>query len=381
MMISNDELRALAGHREEGPHVSLFMPTARTGVEIQQGPIRFKNLISEVESQLKEQEKKKPEIEALLNPAQQRLQDDDFWQHQSDGLAFFLARGFAQSFCLAERFEELAVVEHRFHLKPLFPLISGDGAFYLLALSQNQVRLFQGSRDHISEVILGEEVPRSLADALGHDLTEEHLQLHTGGGDVSSPIYHAQGAGKDDVKPELRKFLSLVDEGLKKSLGHTGAPLVLAGVDYLLPIYRAVSGYPEVLEEGIIGNPETRGGEALHEQAWQLVGPRFHARRSEARERFYAMASREKSSKRLTEVLLAAVDGRIETLFVASGVRQWGTFDSEKRVIDLHDAAHPNDEDLLDLAAVQTYLNGGTVYVVKPGEVPGGDLSAAVLRY
>jgi release factor family 3 len=381
MMISNDELRALARHREQGPHVSLFMPTASASAEIQQGPIRFKNLISEVESQLKEQEMRKPEIEALLNPAQEGLQDDDFWQHQSDGLAFFLAREFPQSFCLAERFEELAVVEHRFHLKPLFPLISGDGAFYVLALSQNRVRLFQGSRYHISEVILGDEVHRSLADALGHDLTEEHLQFHTGGGDVSSRIYHAQGAGKDDVKPELRKFLWLLDEGLKKSLAHTGAPLVLAGVDYLLPIYRAVSGYPAVLEEGITGNPEARGGEALHEQAWQLVAPRFNARRSEARERFYAMASQEKSSNRLTEVLLAAVDGRIETLFLANGARQWGTFDAEKRVIDLHDAAHPNNEDLLDLAAVQTYLNGGTVYVVKPGEVPGGDLSAAVLRY
>jgi hypothetical protein len=275
MMISNDELRALAGHREGGPHVSLFMPTARVGAEIQQGPIRFKNLISEVESQLK-QEMRKPEIESLLNPVLERLQDDDFWQHQSDGLAFFLAREFAQSFCLAERFEELAVVEHRFHLKPLFPLLSGDGVFYVLALSQKQVRLFQGSRYHISQVILGDEVPRSLADALGHDLTEEQLQFHTGGGDVSSPIYHAQGAGKDDVKPELRKFLSLLDEGLKKYLGHTGAPLVLAGVDYLLPIYRAVSGYPEVLEEGISGNPETRSGEALHEQAWQFVGPRFN---------------------------------------------------------------------------------------------------------
>jgi hypothetical protein len=62
-------------------------------------------------------------------------------------------------------------------------------------------------------------------------------------------------------------------------------------------------------------------------------------------------------------------------------VCQWGTFDAEKRLIDLRDAAHPDNENLLDLAAVQTYLNGGTVYVVKPGEVPGRALSAAVLRY
>jgi hypothetical protein len=93
--------------------------------------------------------------------------------------------------------------------------------------------VISGQPLHISEVILGDEVPRSLADALGHHLPEEHLQFHTGGGDVSSPIYHAQGAGEDDVKPEPRKFLSLLDEGLKKYLGHTQAPLVLAGVDYL----------------------------------------------------------------------------------------------------------------------------------------------------
>ncbi len=233
-MISSDELCTLAEHREEGPHVSVFMPTARAGAEIQQGPIRFKNLLKEAESRLEAQEIRKPEIEALLNPAQERLQDDSFWQHQADGLAFFLARDFAQYFCLPERFEELAVVEHRFHLKPLFPLISGDGAFYLLALSQNEVRLFRGSRYHISEVELGDEVPRSLADALGHDLTDEQLQFHTGGGDVSSPTYHAQGAGKDDIKPEIRKFFALLDESLKKSLGHTKAPLVLAGVEYFI---------------------------------------------------------------------------------------------------------------------------------------------------
>ncbi len=75
--------------------MSVFMPTARAGAEIQQGPIRFKNLLKEAESRLEAQEIRKPEIEALLNPAQERLQDDSFWQHQADGLAFFLARDFA----------------------------------------------------------------------------------------------------------------------------------------------------------------------------------------------------------------------------------------------------------------------------------------------
>ena len=379
-MISSENIRALAEHRVEGPHVSLFMATVRAGTETQQNPIRFKNLLREVESRLEAQDMRRPDIETLLAPARERLDDYEFWQHQEDGLVFFLAEDFAQYFRLPERFEELAVVEHRFHLKPLFPLISGDGSFYILVLSQNEIRLFRGSHHHLGEIEL-RDVPRSLAEALGHELTEQHLQFHTGGGDVSSPTYHAQGAGKDDVKPEIRKFFSLLDEGLKKYLGHVKAPLVLAGVEYLLPIYRAASSYPEVLEEGITGNPATLTVEELHEQAWRLVGPRFSAKRTEAAERYHALTSGEKTSNRLAEVVLAAVDGRIETLFLAKGVRQWGSFDAEARAIHLHDAAGPDNEDLLDLAAVQTYLNGGAVYVVESGEIPGDDNLAAIFRY
>lgn len=44
-MISSENIRTLAEHRVEGPHVSLFMTTVRAGTETQQNPIRFKNLL------------------------------------------------------------------------------------------------------------------------------------------------------------------------------------------------------------------------------------------------------------------------------------------------------------------------------------------------
>jgi len=47
----------------------------------------------------------------------------------------------------------------------------------------------------------------------------------------------------------------------------------------------------------------------------------------------------------------------------------------------LHEEAKPGDEDLLDLAAVQTLLNGGTVYAVELEKVPDGASLAAVFRY
>ncbi len=41
----------------------------------------------------------------------------------------------------------------------------------------------------------------------------------------------------------------------------------------------------------------------------------------------------------------------------------------------------PGDEDLLDLAAVKTFLNSGNIYAVEPEKVPGGEPFAAVFRY
>ena len=42
--------------------------------------------------------------------------------------------------------------------------------------------------------------------------------------------------------------------------------------------------------------------------------------------------------------------------------------------IEIHDQIESGDEPLLDLAAVHTYMKGGTVYAVEPEMVPGGPL-------
>jgi len=65
-------------------------------------------------------------------------------------------------------FTQSVTVAHRFHVRPLLPLFSGDGRYYVLALSQNQVRLLQGSRFSIGEIDL-KDLPGSLAQTLRDD--------------------------------------------------------------------------------------------------------------------------------------------------------------------------------------------------------------------
>jgi hypothetical protein len=68
-------------------------------------------------------------------------------------------------------------------------------------------------------------------------------------------------------------------------------------------------------------------------------------------------------------------------LFVAVGIQQWGTFDPQTRNVHIHHEATPHDEDLLDVAAVQTFINSGTVYAITPDNMPGEHHVAAVFRY
>jgi hypothetical protein len=50
-------------------------------------------------------------------------------------------------------------------------------------------------------------------------------------------------------------------------------------------------------------------------------------------------------------------------------------------MIHLHDKEQPGDADLLDFAAIQTFLQGGSVYAVKPDQIPDKAPLAAVFRY
>jgi len=381
-LISRRELSTLLAS-QDGLHVSIFMPTERRGAETQQNPIRLKNLLREAHGLLEEKGLANGGADELLAPARRLIDDFDFWQHQEDGLALFLTDGLVRSYRLPLRFTELAAVEDRFHLKSLFPLFNEEAHFYILALSQNRVRLFEGTRYEVHEVELG-EVPQSLADALGYDLTESHLQFHTGtsaAGSGRAAIYHGQGAGEEDAKSEIRKFFSILDRGLHDFLDDRRAPLVLAGVDYLLPIYREATSYPNTLEDGVTGNPDALDPAELHPRAWALVEDRFRADRREAEERFGDLSGTGRAARELDEIVRAAIDGRVDTLWVATGVRRWGSFDEGSRRVDHHGEQTPESEDLLDLAAVHTYLNSGKVWAVGPGEVPGEGEAAAVYRY
>ncbi len=379
--LSKSDFKELIEHT--GLCVSTFMPTHRAGPETRQDPIRLKNMLARAEEGLAEAGLRSSEVEEFVEPVQGLLEDNLFWQYQTDGLAIFLSQGLFRSYCLPLEFQELVVVSDRFHVKPLLPLFIADGRFYVLALSQNEIRLLQGTRYSSREIEL-EGVPRNLAEALRFDDPEKQLQFHTGTPARKGKrpaMFHGHGVGTDDSKVNLFRYFRYVDRGLHDILRDEEAPLVVASVDYLLPIYREANTYPHLMEEGVEGNPEGLSAEELHGRAWSVVEAYFEKAQRDAVTLYRQFAGTRRTSRDIKEIAPAAYHGRVELLFVALGLQQWGAFNPDKSAVRLHQEPEPGDEDLLDMAAVQTFLKGGTVYAVEPDEVPDGGPSAALFRY
>jgi hypothetical protein len=373
---------------EDRPWVSIFMPTHRPGAEGHQDPIRLKNLVRQAEERLLALGVRTPDAKKLLGGPQKLLGDDLFWREQQEGLALYCAPSFFRSYRLPLRFDETLVVGGRPYVRPLLPLFTTQCRFFVLALSQQHVRFFSAARHSITELPLN-GVPHSLEEAMRFDEFTKPRRARwvqpTGAGRSGRAegggVYRGAGVENEASKENLLRYSQMIDRGLHPLLRAEKAPLVLAAVEYLMPIYREANTYAHLLERGSEGNPDALKAEELHRQAWRAVEPYFRAKEGEAVAKYSALAGTGRTSHDVAQIVPAAAAGRVDTLWVARGVQVWGRFDPDEGTVLLHETSRPGDQELLDLAAVQTMLHAGTVYPLDRVKAPGEGTVAAIFRY
>jgi hypothetical protein len=362
--------------------ISIFMPTHRSTAEMEQDQIRFKNLLAQAKKSADDMLAVESSLGDKLASAERLLQDESFWRQTADGLALFISAEQFLHFRLPFKFDELLVSAGRFQIKPLLPLFSGDGRFYILALSQNEVRLFQCSRFSAMQIDLP-AVAGGLRETLRYDdESGTQLQFHTGtaaGIHRRPAMYHGHAVDAEHGKEEIVQYFREVDRSVQKILRAETAPLVLAGVDYLLPLYKSAAAYTHLLDDGISGNPEGRRPEDLHAAAWSIVQPYFKKSQQEALGLYHRNAGTGLTSSDLRQIVPNAWHSRVEVLFVALAEQRWGRYDPDRNVVMLQDRALEDSEDLLNLAAVETLMHGGTVYALNSDELPELESPAAAL--
>jgi hypothetical protein len=401
-----EQLTEIAQERQN-PSFSIFMPTYRAGPETRQNPIRFKNLLRQAEQLLLDNGRGQGEADEFLQSAHDLLNNGPFWQHQEEGLAVFIASDDFHVYRLPFPVEELLVTDRSYYVKPILPLFTNNGLYYILAISQNDIRLFEGTRHSINQIDLPKETPTNLEEALQFDDPEKQLSHRTGtsqggigrsggtrGGDgrqagtgtqggigTRGAVFHGQG--DEEHKTRIERYFNLVDHGLKEFFREKRAPLVLAGVEYLLPIYHQVSEYANIMEAGVTGNPEGLRPEELQEQAWPLVEPYFRQQLENVVAQYHELVGTGTATDNLEEVVAAAFYGRVESLLVATDSQVWGQFDPDTgKVVHYHDEKKQEDDiSLSDFAATKTLETGGAIYALPQAEMPTDAPILAVFRY
>ncbi|MGH1394258.1 MAG: hypothetical protein ACRAVC_09495 [Trichormus sp.] len=386
---SIDELKTLVENTQT-PCISLYISMQKLGAETRQNPIRFKNVIREAEERLNAIGMRSTAAIKFIEPAI-ALDQNDFWEHQDQGLAIFISPRIFQYHCLPMESPELVVVGDQFHIKPLLHLINSDRQFYLLALSQKDVHFFEGNHYDIQEVEVENMPPNLEAVLLMQDKFQKGVQqrIGTSRGGTANPAqhpgeFHGQGSPvRDRHQADILQFCYAIDQALHEKLRDKQAPLIVAGVEHLHPIYEEANTYPHLLTQGITGNQEVKNLEELHHQAWSIVSPLIQQQQQQAIALYQQLAGENmaQASGDIKEIVPAAYYQKVDTLFVSLRQQVWGKFDSDTMSVDLHPQPQPQDNDMLDFAAVHTFLNGGQVYTLDIEEMPNQQPVAAIFRY
>ncbi|MBI1833112.1 MAG: hypothetical protein HYR84_16855 [Planctomycetes bacterium] len=349
------------------PCVSLYQPTRPGGAE--QDPIQFKNLIVEAEEIALEKGMTGDAVKKMFRPARRLLSDAEFWRNAGEGLAVFMTPTQMRWYRLRKPVAPRVVVGERFFVKPLLSLLDREARFYVLGLNPKRIHLWEGDAEGVHEIEL-HAMPTSLAEALQLHDRDEPLEFHSHkvGGHWDT-VFHGQGVGIDTAKDDLFLYFQKIDRGLHEYLP-ARAPLILAGVEYLWPIYRKANRHPHLVEEGIPGNAERWSMRDLHEHGWNLVRERFEQPVRAVRGQYAALAGTGRTCHDPVETVQAACAGRLEALMIAGDRETWGGWDPAKNEVVVHPQAMNGDEDLANLAAIHAAEHGAKVFVLPTRDMP-----------
>ena len=353
--------------------VSIYLPMYKKGKELNEGlgQSNLKSCLKKVHAVLVEYGYHETKINTFLEPIRNLIFELSFWRNPSEGLAIFLDRdnGF-RYYKLPLSFETKTYVADHFYLIPLLPLFHNDGIYYLLELSRDYVKLYKGSRSNFQDIQLKKIIPTRLEEVVGYDFEQKMLQNRTGHMMYPAGSFHGQGEGKEDQKKELVSFFRKVNQGVTKILSNKEAPLILACTDELYPVYKKINSHRNLWDTNLSGDAEFKDKNKLHKESWGLIHSYFETTKRVKLAKFIAKFHTSKTSYHLSEILPAAVKGKIDTLFVQQKEDVFGTYNNTKGCLILDSRKEIRNISLLNMAAISTFLQGGNVYFLEKEEMP-----------
>lgn len=379
--LTSEHLTNLQGDHKF-PCISLYQTTNRCHPENLKDPICFRNLLKEMEVSLN-QKFSIEETQLAMTKFQQLAHDETFWNHRTEGLAILCSPDTFQIFELQRQVPTMIVVADSFHTKPLLRILQSADRYQLLCLTREEANLYEGNRDRLYPVELT-QMPATMEDALGKELTEPYLAVASYGSRASvngNASHHGHGGKTDEIDIDTERFFRIIDRAILEHYSHpSGLPLILVALPEHQATFRALTHNTFLQEGGVCQNPESLSIDDLCEKAWQKVEPFYLNRLAQLVDGYHAASSGDLGSDDLAQVAVAAVAGRVASLLVEADRQVPGTIDATGKILP-GEPSNPEVGDILDDLAETVLKMNGEVVIVPKERMPSTTGTAATFRY
>lgn len=271
---SKAQLTKLKSFKTTPNCLSIYAPYIDPNNQSNPNLIEFKNLFKQAKKDLKLVKVDKASIDKMLRPANLILDSHEFWPAKHTGLVFFIQAEFFAYYHVQDRtMPQLIILKKGFELRSLEKIINQNVSYFLLALNHKNVQLYKGDRYQLKPVKL-KNFPINMKSALNIDEYPKWRQKHE-----IAPSYLGKGSEGDHGQYNIHEtdkimlvnFFRIIDQRLHRYLQRNRKPLIVAGVGYLIPIYRKVNTSPYLIPGNIKGNLEYTDLKKIEKLAWPLI--------------------------------------------------------------------------------------------------------------
>ena len=361
--MTRKELKKIQSIHDD-PCISILMPTHRQHPENKQDPIRLKNLIKEVEKRISN-ELSGPETKSLVNKLNKLSETIDF-QYLLDGLALFVSKNHEYKFIFPFPVKERLLIDRTFATRDLVFAINRSQPYYVLLLNDKMSRVFLGVRDNIDEVTSN-----------GFPVYNKFVQMIE-----NAELQHTNDRLQENVEKD-KNYLREVDRELRKINNEKEYPVIVAGVERTIALFKEVTRYPENIVTSIKGNYDKIPVSELPGLVWPKAKEEFSRRQSEELNKLNEAEGQKRSASGIDEVWKLAVEGRAAEIVVELNFHFPAKLDSTGMQLISVDTSDKIDtmDDAVDELIETVIGKGGKVYFVKNGELEKYGRIAAILRY
>jgi len=384
MAIATNELLLELTAKKNDPSISLYMPTHRSHPDNQKDSIVFKNLVKQLKDILQEKYSE-IEVQQYEKIFHDLSQEKALWDKSLDGLAIYSGGDYLKVIYMQIPVEPLVIVAQRFYTKPLRRYLQSIDRYHILSLNLDRVQLFEGNRFGVSEIKLHSEIPQTLSEALGTDLTEKHSTVasYGGTGRQNANMHHGDGGKKDQIEKDTEKFFRIISQAIEEHYSKPmGLPLLLATLPEHQNLFHKVNKNPWLQKEGIMISTKFMQGEKMAEMAWRIMQKQNLLILKGLKEKFEEAIQSVNASDSIHEVAKAVVEGRVETLLLEQNRIIPGIIlDTNSGSVEIGERIRPEQGDLLDAIAEMASEKGAKVLVVAKNNMPTESGIAAIFRY